>query len=44
VFDQNFPGFFQMAQLLMIEGYANSDWPMFFERHKLKKMNQSEFA
>jgi hypothetical protein len=33
-----------MAQLLMIEGDTNSDWPMFFERHKLKNMNQSEFA
>jgi hypothetical protein len=39
-----FLAFFQMAQLLMIEGYANSDWPMFVERHKLKSMNQSEFA
>jgi hypothetical protein len=28
VFDQIFPGFFQVAQLLMIEGDANSDWPM----------------
>jgi hypothetical protein len=27
-----FVAFFQMAQLLMIEGYANSDWSMFFER------------
>jgi hypothetical protein len=33
-----------VAQLLMIEGDENSDWPMFFERHKLKNMNQSEFA
>jgi len=39
-----FLAFFQMAQLLMIEGDTNSDWPMFFERHKLKNMNQSEFA
>ena len=39
-----FLAFFQVAQLLMIEGDENSDWPMFFERHKLKNMNQSEFA
>ena len=36
--------FSRLAQLLMVEGYANSDWFIFFSLCLSKNMGQSEFV